>query len=137
MTPEVGSDYVVTKFHDVPSVQTYLIAFIVSDFDYIESSFGRTPHRIYAKPQSIANGEAALAIFVSDFMLTAFEEYLGVPYSMDKMDQAALPDFAAGAMENWGMVTYREQYLLFNEETGRTIDLENIITIIAHEFAVS
>jgi aminopeptidase N len=52
------------------------------------------------------------------------------------MDQLAIPDFAAGAMENWGLVTYREQYLLFNEKTGTTRDQENVEATIAHEFAV-
>lgn len=137
ITPEVGTNYVETKFFDVPSVQTYLIAFIVSDYNYVEDLDGLIPHRIYAKPSSIENGEAELAIAVSDPLLSGFERYLGLAYTLDKMDQAALPNFAAGAMENWGLVTYREQYLLFNNATGRTIDQEYIITIISHEFAVS
>lgn len=137
VTPEAGTNFVVTKFHDVPSVQTYLIAFIVSDFHYVEDTSGLVPHRIYAKQLSIATGEASLALDASNPLLSGFERYLGVPFSIDKMDQAALPNFAAGAMENWGLVTYREQYLLFNEAKGRTIDKEYIITTIAHEFAVS
>lgn len=106
VTPEVGTNYVVTKFFDVPSVQTYLIAFIVSDFIFAEDLSGFVPHRIYAKPYSIATGEASLAINVSEPLLSGFERYLGVPYAIDKMDQAALPNFAAGAMENWGLEDY-------------------------------
>lgn len=96
-----GGSYVVTKFEEIPSIQSYLIAFTVSDFLYREDTTGRIPQRVFAKPQSIAAGHGKLALDVSGKILEGFEQYLGTPYSLPKMDQAALPDFAAGAMENW------------------------------------
>jgi aminopeptidase N len=133
---ESASDYVITSFETTPLVHSYLIAYMVSDFQFYEDE-RPIPQRVYAKPQSIANKEYEVAINVAGPLLETFAAYLDVPYSLPKMDQLAIPDFAAGAMENWGLVTYREIYLLFNEKTGTTRDQENIETVIAHEFAVS
>lgn len=123
-----------TKFQDTPKVQTYLVAFIVSNF----VSIGNTDdiqQRVFAKPQSINNNEASLALDAGKKILEKFIEHLGVEYQLPKLDQAALPDFDAGAMENWGLVTYREEYLLYNEALATTRQRENILTIIAHEYA--
>ena len=136
-TPEAGTDYVTTKFQDTLPVQPYLIAFVVSDFKSIGNSLPAKPQRVFAKSQSINNNEAVLALDASELILSKFEEHLGVTYNLPKMDQIAIPDFDAGAMENWGLVTYREEYLLYNEEIATTRQRENILTIIAHEYAVS
>lgn len=96
-TPEAGgSTFVVTRFEEVPSVQSYLIAFTVSDFEYVEDLTRAVPHRIYAKPQSIASGHGDLALSVAADLLEGYEQYLGVNYTLSKMDQIALPDFSAG-----------------------------------------
>jgi len=135
-TREEGTDYTVTKFQETLPVQTYLIAFVVSDFKYIENN-DPIKQRVFAKPQSIANHEGKLALDAGKKILDKFIEHLGVSYNPPKLDQIALPDFDAGAMENWGLVTYREEYLLFNDEIGTTRQRENILTIISHEYAVS
>jgi aminopeptidase N len=96
-----GGNYVVTKFEEIESIQSYLIAFTVSDFLYVQDTTGRISQRIFAKQQSIANGDGKLALDVSGKILEAFEVYLNTSFSLPKMDQAALPNFAAGAMENW------------------------------------
>lgn len=85
-----------TKFQEIASVQSYLIAFIISDFIFVQDTTGHTPHRIFAKPQSIFNGDADMALDGSVKLLAGFERYLGVAYTLDKMDQAAMPNFAAG-----------------------------------------
>jgi aminopeptidase N len=95
-TVEGGTEFVVTKFAEIPSVQSYLVAFTVSDFTFVESSGEVVHQRVFGRPQSIANDEGALAIEVSGKILTGFENYLGVNFSLPKMDQAAIPDFAAG-----------------------------------------
>ena len=135
-TAITGTDYVVTKFETTPLMQTYLLAFIVSDFTYVQNSDKVLRQRIFAKKQSIAAGEGDVALVMSERVIRQFEEHLGVKYSLSKMDQVAVPDFDAGAMENWGLVTYRENCLLFNTKST-SIDRENILKIIAHEFAVS
>lgn len=136
-TPEVGTDYVVTRFAETVLMQSYLVAFAVSDYSYIEDTTVVPIQRVYAKPESIANGEGDLALAEGIIQMTAFEDYVGIPYSLPKMDQFACPAFQFGAMENWGLVLYREPFLLFDEAIDRTQDRDRIINIIAHEFAVS
>lgn len=86
-------------------MSTYLLAFVVSKFDFIE----RENQRVFARPEAIRAGMADYALNTSIDMLKAFEEYLKVPYVLDKMDQIAIPNryFDAGAMENWGLVMYK------------------------------
>lgn len=95
--PEPGTNYVTTTFEELPSVQTYLVAFIIFDFTYVQDTTGRVPHRVFASPQSILDGEAALAIEVSGRILSMFEEYLGVNYTLPKMDQSVIPNFSSGS----------------------------------------
>jgi aminopeptidase N len=99
--PVDGTNHVTTKFQTIESVQSYLIAFIVSDFTAAEDLSGHIPQRVFARKQLIDAGEAKLAIDVSRAILEGFESYLGTNFSLPKMDQAGLSDFAAGAMENW------------------------------------
>lgn len=98
--PVPSSSYVETKFQDTLPVQSYLIAFIVSDFKSIQNA-ATIRQSVFAKQQSIDNGEAALALDAGQKILDAFQSHLGVPYNLPKMDQVAVPDFDAGAMENW------------------------------------
>ncbi len=94
-----------------PIMPTYLVAFIVADLEYIE---GRDKNgvliRIYTMPGKKEQGRFALKVAVH--ALPYFSEWFGIPYALPKCDMVALPDFASGAMENWGLVTYRETALL-------------------------
>lgn len=90
------TNYIITTFETTQPVQSYLIAFTVSDFTYVEDTSGRVGQKIYAKPASIDNGDGAVALASSRTILEGFERYLGVLYALPKMDQAALPNFAAG-----------------------------------------
>lgn len=75
-----------------------------------------TPYRVWTTPGKKEMGRFALDVGVK--VLSYFEEYYGVPYPLPKTDMIAIPDFSAGAMENWGLITYRETALLCNEETA-------------------
>lgn len=97
---EVGTNYSITRFDNTPPVQTYLIAFVVSDFKSI-SNTDLIQQRVFAKSQSIDNGEGALGLDAGKKLLDEFQAHLGVTYNLPKMDQVAVPDFDAGAMENW------------------------------------
>jgi aminopeptidase N len=98
---EEGTDYVTTVFGDTPSMQTYLLAFLVSPFDFVPNNDTVFPQRIFAKPASIASGEADYAAAIADPILKKFISHLGVNFTLPKLDHAAITQFAAGAMENW------------------------------------
>jgi aminopeptidase N len=136
-TPVQNTNYVITRFAQTPSMQSYLVAFTVSDFIFVEDASVIPPQRIYGRRQAISNGDGVLALEASVKLMAGFENYLQIPYSFPKMDQFACPDFVFGAMENWGLAIYVEPLLLFNKAIDRTRDEENIKTIVSHEFAVS
>uniref|UniRef100_A0A8C8MBP6 Aminopeptidase n=1 Tax=Oncorhynchus tshawytscha TaxID=74940 RepID=A0A8C8MBP6_ONCTS len=128
-----GETWEVTRFQTTKKMSTYLLAFTVSDFD----SIGSTHERTYARPEAIKAGQAKYAASITGNIL-AFYESPGVfkmNYPLSKLDQIALPDFSAGAMENWGLVTYRETALLYEEGVSSTSNKEWIATVIAHELA--
>lgn len=94
------------RFKTTPIMSTYLTAFIVGELNYIESSLFRIPVRTYAPVgQNIEHGRYAADLCAKT--LEFFEKAFDVEFPLSKMDQVAVPDFAQGAMENWGLVTYR------------------------------
>lgn len=90
-------------------MSTYLVAFIVSDFEQIESTSDNRSEAVYARSAMIEDGRAEYALNISIEILKVLENFTGVSYPINKMYQAAIPDswFSAGAMENWGLVTYK------------------------------
>uniref|UniRef100_A0A1I8P0A9 Aminopeptidase n=1 Tax=Stomoxys calcitrans TaxID=35570 RepID=A0A1I8P0A9_STOCA len=123
----------VTVFQTTPNMPTYLVAFIVSDFEYTEGVLNSLPQRIYSRPGT--EGDQEWALVSGMLILERLAEYYGVPFALPKIDQAAIPDFAAGAMENWGLATYREEYMLYNKDHSTITTQTNIANIIAHEYA--
>lgn len=113
-------------------MQTYLLAFVISDFDYISDPANN--QSVYAIPAAIANGDLDFALEAGVKVIKALEDYLQVNYSFPKLDQIGIPDFAAGAMENWGLVTYREEALLYNATKSPMNQLKRTAAIIAHEY---
>ncbi|XP_052888365.1 aminopeptidase N-like [Anopheles moucheti] len=124
---------VVTVFETTPPMSVYLLAFMVSDFLYTENA--EAAQRVYARPNAINQTQYALEAGVR--ILSVFDEYLGLPYStfMPKVDQTALTQFSAGAMENWGLCKYREEYLLYEPGVTTYRTQTAITTVIAHEYA--
>ncbi|KAK2705039.1 hypothetical protein QYM36_017171 [Artemia franciscana] len=116
---------------------TYLVAFAVFDFVRFEGSpsSGGTPIAHYANPNYNAE-QASLGLTVTPVMIDFYESYTGFMYSLDKMDQVAVPYFAAGAMENWGLVKYRESLLLWDGPLKVAARAEqNVVGVIAHELS--
>ncbi|XP_062922332.1 alanyl (membrane) aminopeptidase b, tandem duplicate 1 [Mobula hypostoma] len=122
-------------FNTTLKMSTYLLAFIVCDFDYVESISNKIKIRIWARKAAIDQEQGSYAIDVTGKILTFFESYYKVPYPLPKSDQIALPDFNAGAMENWGLVTYRETALLYDPLLSSNGNKERVVTVIAHELA--
>lgn len=90
--PIDGTDYVTTTFDDTPAMQSYLLAFIISDFGYVSDNDRVTEQRIYANPALIAQGHGDFAVQVVGPILRKLEEHLGVRYPLPKMDHAAITD---------------------------------------------
>uniref|UniRef100_A0A8C7KKB6 Aminopeptidase n=1 Tax=Oncorhynchus kisutch TaxID=8019 RepID=A0A8C7KKB6_ONCKI len=124
-----------TSFDKTKKMSTYLLAFIVSDYDYINSTNDNVLIRIYARKKAIADGQGEYALNKTGPILKFFEKYYNATYPLPKSDQIALPDFNAGAMENWGLITYRETALLYDPKMSSNSNKERIATIIAHELA--
>lgn len=113
-------------------MSTYLVAFIVSEFQIRNSS---DTFRVIARPD--AYDQTYYASEVGPKLLSQLELYLDYPYSnmteMTKMDLAALPDFSAGAMENWGLLTFRETALLYDGNVSTSLAQQRVATVITHE----
>uniref|UniRef100_A0A672ZKT2 Aminopeptidase n=1 Tax=Sphaeramia orbicularis TaxID=375764 RepID=A0A672ZKT2_9TELE len=130
-----GETLLKTVFKPTERMSTYLLAFIVSDFGYIQNSVDGVLVRIFARKSAIDAGQGQYALNKTGPILKFFEQYYNSSYPLPKSDQIALPDFNAGAMENWGLITYRETALLYDEEYSSNSNKERIATIIAHELA--
>ncbi|XVE53865.1 hypothetical protein DITRI_Ditri03aG0036000 [Diplodiscus trichospermus] len=102
------------SYQESPIMSTYLVAVVVGLFDYVED---HTPDgikvRVYCQFGKANQGKFALNVAVRTLEL--YKDYFAVPYTLPKLDMIAIPDFAGGAMENYGLVTYRETDLLFDE----------------------
>lgn len=123
------------RFQKSVPMSTYLLAYIVFDFDYVESpkSNNNVVFKIWARAEAI--NQTQYASQVGPKVLSYFEEYYDVPYPLPKQDMVAIPDFNAGAMENWGIITYRETALLYSETASSSISKSRVAEVIAHELA--
>ena len=124
----------VVRFADSITMSTYLVAFIVGRIEATKPVYVRkTPLRLWTIP-----GKQALTPFGQEIAVASlkfFEDYYGVPYPGDKLDLLAIPDFASGAMENLGAITFRETALLVDQRTGTHAELERVADVVAHENA--
>ena len=124
----------VVRFADSIVMSTYLVAFVVGELEATEpATVGGTRLQIWCVP-----GKKRLARFGQEIgaaSLAFFEDYYGLPYPGDKLDLIAIPDFAAGAMENLGAITFRETALLVDETAASHAELERVADVVAHENA--
>uniref|UniRef100_H0ZVQ3 Aminopeptidase n=1 Tax=Taeniopygia guttata TaxID=59729 RepID=H0ZVQ3_TAEGU len=130
-----GAIWNVTEFDTTPRMSTYLLAFIVSQFTSVGRISNNTLIRIWGRPKAIKEGQGDYALNVTGRILNFFEKHYNTSYPLPKSDQVGLPDFNAGAMENWGLVTYRENSLLFDAVYSSIGNKERVVTVIAHELA--
>ncbi|KAK4230468.1 putative mitochondrial aminopeptidase 2 precursor [Podospora fimiseda] len=121
-------------FNKSPPMSTYLVAFVVGELNYIETKDFRVPVRVYAPPgQNIEHGRFSLNLAAKT--LEFYEKVFGIDFPLPKMDQIAIPDFAQGAMENWGLVTYRVVDLLLDEKASGAATKERVAEVVQHELA--
>ncbi|MFA5910794.1 MAG: M1 family metallopeptidase [Vicinamibacterales bacterium] len=129
--PEPGKRTVV--FAPTPKMSTYLVALLVGDFVCRSGSAGATPIRVCATPDK--QQLTAFALTAAEQQVRFFNTYFGIPYPYEKLDIIGVPDFAAGAMENAGAITFRERMLLADEATASIGVRKSVASVIAHELA--
>ncbi|PVV03393.1 hypothetical protein BB560_002131 [Smittium megazygosporum] len=130
---------VAVTFEDTPIMSTYLLAFVVGELEYIEaytsgkSNKEKVRCRVYTPPGLKNMGQFALdaTTKILEFYAKSFE----IPYPLAKLDQIAIPDFEAGAMENWGLITYRTVALLVDEQNSSSRAKQQVAATVAHELA--
>ena len=121
-------------FERTPPMSTYLLAFVVGDMACVEKTADDgTLVRVWATRGKEELGRFALENSVA--ALAYMNDYFGVSYPLAKMDHIAVPDFAAGAMENWGAIIYRETALLHDPENSAPQARQRVLEVVAHEMA--
>ncbi|KAI0184589.1 aminopeptidase 2 [Xylaria flabelliformis] len=129
-----GTTKKAVTFNPTPLMSTYLVAFIIGELDYIETQDFRVPIRVYAPPSSnIEHGRFSLELAART--LAYYETIFGADFPLPKMDMVAIPDFAAGAMENWGLITYRVVDLMLDEKASGAAMKERVAEVVQHELA--
>ena len=120
-------------FATTPRMSTYLVAFLVGDFACTSGSADNVPIRVCSTPDKVKLTTFALA--GAEHFLHYYDQYFGIKYPMPKLDLIGIPDFEAGAMENFGAITYRETELLVDEKDGGISAKKRVSSTVAHEMA--
>lgn len=121
-----------TTFETTPKMSTYLLGFVIGELGFVEATTkDNVLVRVYATPDNVAHTAFALDCAVRT--LEFYNEYFAIPYPLPKCDFIAVPDFANGAMENWGCITFREQVLLVDEKNTSLHLTQYVANVIAHE----
>ena len=132
-TPGPGSGQHTVKFSTSPKMSSYLVAMAVGDFECLDGAADLTPIRVCTPPGKKELGRIALES--AQQILTFYNAYFAIKYPFGKLDMLAVPDFAAGAMENTAAIFYREASLLADSATASTATRKSIATTMAHEMA--
>jgi aminopeptidase N len=132
-TPGPGADKHTLKFLTTPKMSTYLVAFLVGDFQCSSGEQDGVAIRTCSTPDKVAL--TTYGVDVAKYVLHYYNTYFGIPYPLKKLDLIGLPDFEAGAMENFGAITYRETALLIDPKTASINAKTGVALVIAHEMA--
>ncbi|KAM9786890.1 glutamyl aminopeptidase [Syngnathus typhle] len=121
-----------SSFQKSVPMSTYLVCFAVHQFAHVERKSARgIPLRIYTQPSQVST--ARYAADTTKIIFDYFEDYFNMTYSLPKLDKIAIPDFGTGAMENWGLITYRETNLLYDANQSSSYNKQRVASVIAHE----
>ncbi|KAK6731793.1 hypothetical protein RB195_007945 [Necator americanus] len=122
------------KFDRTPQMSPYLVAFVVGELDYLQtSSKSGTIIRVYTVPGKRCQGTYSLDLAAK--AIDFYNDWFGIDYPLPKCDLIAIPDFSMGAMENWGLVTYREVALLIDPTKSSTRQRSRVALVVGHELA--
>ncbi len=127
-------DFMITTFEPSPMMSTYLLAFVTGDLHYKEATATNgVTVRTYSTRDNVEFTDFALQTALR--CIEFYEEYFSIPYPLAKCDLIALPDFASGAMENWGCITFREQCMLVDPAQTSVPGKQYVAMVVAHELA--
>ncbi len=129
--PSAGKHTLV--FATTPKMSTYLVAFLVGDFECTSGESDGVAIRACATPDKVALTPYSLQ--EAKAILHYYNNYFGIPYPLKKLDLIAIPDFEAGAMENFGAITYRETAMLLDQKTASPETMMSVSNVVAHEMA--
>ncbi|XP_018905353.1 endoplasmic reticulum aminopeptidase 1 isoform X2 [Bemisia tabaci] len=130
----MGTGLLKDDFQESVEMSTYLVAFVVCDYDHItERTKKNVSVSVYAPPDLIPQAKFALNIAKS--MMDHYEEFFGFAYPLPKQDLIAIPDFGVGAMENWGLITSRTTSILYDPQETSAAAQQYVAVVIAHEIA--
>ncbi|MCL4357681.1 M1 family metallopeptidase [Patescibacteria group bacterium] len=128
----IGPNLVKTVFQETPRMSTYLLAFTIGKIECLSrTTQAGVTVRAFAKPSDVSHTAFALEVAVKT--LDFFNNFFGIDYPLSKCDLLALPDFASGAMENWGLITFREQAMLVDPKNTSLIMKQYVANVVAHE----
>ncbi|CAH8442119.1 unnamed protein product [Dicrocoelium dendriticum] len=134
---EQDRNRVAYQFEDTPKMSSYLVAFAVGEFEHVEAhDSDKVLARVYSRPGLVSeSGRGEFALDTVCRSLPFYGDFFGIRYPLPKVDLLAIPDFASGAMENWGLVTFRERTLLVEKDNSSPSSKEAIALTISHELA--
>uniref|UniRef100_A0A7M4EC71 Aminopeptidase n=1 Tax=Crocodylus porosus TaxID=8502 RepID=A0A7M4EC71_CROPO len=133
-TTELGGGLLEDHFDVTVKMSTYLVAYVICDFKSLEATTSSgIKVSVYASPDKWDQTRYALNAAVK--LLEFYEKHFDISFPLPKLDLIAVPDFQSGAMENWGLITYRETSLLYDPKTSSAADKLWVTKVIAHELA--
>uniref|UniRef100_A0A4X2KME5 Aminopeptidase n=1 Tax=Vombatus ursinus TaxID=29139 RepID=A0A4X2KME5_VOMUR len=130
---QIEGRLIMDEFFESVKMSTYLVAFIVGELKNMTQETNGILVSIYTVPEKIDQAKSALDTAVK--LLEFYQHYFEIKYPLQKLDLVAIPDIQAGAMENWGLITFREETLLYDINTSSVMDRKLVARIIAHELA--
>ncbi|XP_063963335.1 aminopeptidase N-like [Lytechinus pictus] len=126
--------WTISRYLPTPKMSTYLLAFVVGYFDKLETwTDNGILLRVWSRPEAVNNTQYSLDI--GSNLTTYFEEYFNISFPLAKQDMIAVPDFSAGAMENWGLIIYRETNLLYDSAVNSASNKQRVAEVVSHELA--
>eukprot|EP00005_Dracoamoeba_jomungandri_P005447 CAMPEP_0174257728 /NCGR_PEP_ID=MMETSP0439-20130205/6849_1 /TAXON_ID=0 /ORGANISM="Stereomyxa ramosa, Strain Chinc5" /LENGTH=873 /DNA_ID=CAMNT_0015340961 /DNA_START=236 /DNA_END=2857 /DNA_ORIENTATION=- len=134
---ETTGDLQVVQFAKTPKMSTYLVAFVIGDLEFVEHAADDSLPviRVYGtKGTGISTDDLKFSLYEAVSSLQFYNNYFGIKYDLPKLDLIGIPDFAAGAMENWGLVTFRLSDLIISDESSLG-NKKRVSEVVAHEIA--
>ena len=127
-----SNDQVTTNFYTTLRMSTYIVCWVISDFESIETA-NSTDTKLKAWAAKNSKEDLRYGLETTGKLLRFYEKYFNISFPLKKLDTIAIPNLGPGAMENWGIITYRSQIILYSENTSTEADRQQAFNIIAHE----